>query len=98
MATIEDLIYIRNPAVTETTLDDDVFLVEPGSGEVFYLNAVTGGLWTLFAQAATEADAQATYRAAFPENPDDEVSRDVAGAIAEMRSRDLIVPFSTGGD
>ena len=37
-------LYVRNPAVTETTLDDDVFLVEPGTGEVFYLNAVTSGL------------------------------------------------------
>lgn len=97
MTTIQDLIFIRNPAVTETSLDDDVFLVEPESGDVFYLNAVTGGLWTLFAEPATQADALATFRAAFPDQPEDQVTRDVEAAIADLRSRDLIVPFSTGG-
>lgn len=98
MATIQDLIFIRNPAVTETTLDDDVFLVEPESGDVFYLNAVTGGLWTLFAEPATQADALTIFRAAFPDQPEDEVVRDVVAAIADLQSRELIVPFSEGGN
>jgi len=85
--------YIRNPGVTETTLDDDVFLVEPGSGEVFYLNPVTSGLWTLFAQSATIDEALAIYREAFPENAKDEIERDVSAAITEMRARDLIVAY-----
>lgn len=85
--------YIRNPAVTETTLDDDVFLVEPGSGEVFYLNPVTSGLWTLFAGAATAGEAFLTYQAAFPDSPQSEVQRDVSAAIAEMQQRELIVAY-----
>lgn len=97
MTTIQDVIFIRNPAVTETTLDDDVFLVEPESGDVFYLNAVTGGLWKLFAEPATEIDAVTTFRAAFPDQPQDDVARDVAAAITDLKSRALIVPFSTGG-
>lgn len=32
MTADDETLYVRNPAVTETTLDDDVFLVEPGSG------------------------------------------------------------------
>ncbi|MBO6781956.1 MAG: PqqD family protein [Alphaproteobacteria bacterium] len=84
---------VRNPAVTETTLDDEVFLVEPASGEVFYLNAVTSGLWKLFAEPSTEPEALETYRAAFPEAPGDDVSRDVAAAIADMRTRDLLVTY-----
>lgn len=85
MASTDTTRFIRNPAVTETALDDDVFLVEPGSGEVFYLNAVTGGLWTLFAEPSTMAEAMTTYQAAFPDVASDEVARDVAAAIEELR-------------
>lgn len=87
--------YIRNPAVTETTLDDDVFLVEPVSGEVFYLNAVTSGLWTLLAQPATRDEALETYRAAFPDTPADALARDVAQAMDEMCARDLVVEYAS---
>lgn len=87
-------LYVRNPAVTETTLDDDVFLVEPGSGEVFYLNAVTSGLWTLFAAPTSETAAAEAYRAAFPDEPEENVARDVRDAVADMRMRDLIVTMS----
>ena len=85
---------VRNPAVTQTTLDDEVFLVEPGSGEVFYLNAVTSGLWNLFEEPVTLQDALATYRAAFPDAPADSVEKDVATAIADMRARELIVEYA----
>lgn len=88
--------FIRNPAVTETTLDDDVFLVEPVSGEVFYLDAVTSGLWTLFAEPATGVEALEIYRAAFPEAPTGQVERDVAEAMTEMRARDLLVEYPRG--
>ena len=93
MAISDETKYIRNPAVTETTLDDDVFLVEPASGEVFYLNPVTSGLWTLFAETATAPEAFMTYQAAFPDTLQDEVQRDVSAAIEEMQQRELIVAY-----
>lgn len=88
-------VYVRNPAVTETTLDDDVFLVDPGSGEVFYLNAVTSGLWTLFREPTPAADAEAAYQSAFPDERADRVSADVKAAIADMLERELIVARGT---
>jgi len=94
MTADDETLYVRNPAVTETTLDDDVFLVEPGSGEVFYLNAVTSGLWTLFATPSCEADAAEAYRAAFPDEPAQKVAADVREVVAELRARDLIVSVS----
>ena len=89
-----ETLYVRNPAVTETTLDDDVFLVEPETGEVFYLNAVTSGLWTLFAAPTSVSDAVAAYRAAFPDEPAEKIVADVRGATADMLARDLIVILS----
>ncbi|MDA0786706.1 MAG: PqqD family protein [Proteobacteria bacterium] len=87
-------LYVRNPAVTETTLDDDVFLVEPETGEVFYLNAITSGLWTLFSAPTSLSDAVAAYREAFPDEPAEKVAADVRGAAEDMLARALIVTFS----
>lgn len=86
--------YVRNPAVTETTLDDDVFLVEPGTGEVFYLNAITSGLWTLFAEPTGIPDAVTAYREAFPDEPAEKIVTDVRSAAEDMLTRELIVAFS----
>ena len=91
MAGEGESLYVRNPAVTETTLDDDVFLVEPGTGEVFYLNAVTSGLWTLFAAPASVAEAAAAYRDAFPDEPAEKIVADVRSAAEDMLARELIV-------
>ena len=87
-------LYVRNPAVTETTLDDDVFLVESGTGEVFYLNAVTSGLWTLFGEPASVANAAAAYREAFPDEPAEKIVADIRSAAEDMLTRELIVAFS----
>jgi len=94
MAGDGESLYVRNPAVTETTLDDDVFLVEPGSGEVFYLNAITSGLWTLFAAPTSIVDAATAYREAFPDEPADKILADVRSAAEDMLARDLIVTIS----
>lgn len=85
--------YVRNPAVTETPLDDEVFLVEPARDEVFYLDAVSSGLWRLLAEPTTLAELQATYRTAFPDDAARTVDRDVAAALAEMLERDLVVAY-----
>jgi hypothetical protein len=76
-------LYVRNPAVTEMTLDDDVFLVEPGTGEVFYLNAITRGLWALFAEPNS-----------IPDEPAEKIATDVRAAAEDMHARDLIVTLS----
>lgn len=85
--------FVRNPAVTETTLDDEVFLVEPASGEVFYLDAVTSGLWNLFAAPVALAEAKAAFSDAFPDEAPEKVADDVETAVADMRARELIVAF-----
>jgi hypothetical protein len=83
--------YVRNPAITETPLDAEVFLVDPHSEEVFYLDQVSSGLWRLLAAPAELAELQQAYRAAFPDSDPRTVDRDVAAAIADMAARGLIV-------
>jgi hypothetical protein len=84
--------YRRNPAVSQTALDDETFLVAPETGEVYYLDAVTSGLWRMLAEPHSIADCQATYRDAFPEQPPGRVDADVAAALAELAARKLILP------
>lgn len=83
----------RNPSVTETPLDDEIFLVEPHSDEVYYLDAVSSGLWRLLAEPATLAELQAAYREAFPDFDETTIDRDVAATVADMTARGVVVPY-----
>jgi len=93
-STPEQLKYERNPAVSETTVDDEVFLVEPESEEIFYLDSVTSGLWRLLASPKTLAEAQAIFLDAFPDKDAATVERDVGVALENMLARRLIVTVS----
>jgi len=35
---------VRNPAVTETPVDDEIFLVDPETEEVYWLDRLSAGL------------------------------------------------------
>jgi len=83
--------YRRNPAVSETEVDDEIFLVEPESEEIYYLDSVTSGLWRLLAEPKTLAEAQAVLRDAFPDQDAAAVERDIAAALEDMSARGLIV-------
>jgi len=83
--------YVRNPAVTETAVDDEVFLVEPASQEVFYLDAVTAALWRCLAEPQTEDELARLFRAAFPDTDAATIARDLGAALADMRARALVV-------
>ena len=86
--------YQCNPAVSETEIDDEIFLVEPESEEIYYLEPVTSGLWRLLAEPKTLAEAQAVLRDAFPDQDAATVERDVAAAFEDMSVRKLIVTVS----
>ena len=81
----------RNPAISETAVDDEMFLVEPESQEVFYLDRIASGLWRILAAPQDEADLVALFAAAFPDTPRPTIARDIAAALAEMQRRNLVV-------
>lgn len=86
--------YMRNPAISETAVDDELFLVEPESQEVFYLDAVSSGLWRVLAEPHTDAAVVALFAAAFPAAAPTDIARDIAAALAEMERRGLVVAVS----
>ncbi|MFN0044269.1 MAG: PqqD family protein [Alphaproteobacteria bacterium] len=83
--------YLQRPGVSATDVDGDIFLVDPDSEEVFYLNALASGLWRIVHVPATLAEAQATVRAAFPDRPADELDRDVAAALEVLLARGFVI-------
>jgi len=80
---------VRNPAVSETVVDDETFLVEPASQEVFYLDPVTSALWRLLAEPRSETELSALFAAAFPDAGSDRIGRDIAAATDELVARGL---------
>jgi hypothetical protein len=83
--------YGQRPGVSATVIDGDVFLVEPDTEEVFYLNAVAGGLWRALAEPMDLSELTALMRSAFPEHAKAELDADVAATIAEFARRRLVI-------
>ncbi|MPY70961.1 MAG: PqqD family peptide modification chaperone [Alphaproteobacteria bacterium] len=83
--------YQRNPAVSATAVDDEIFLVEPASQEVFYLDPVTAALWRCLEEPQDEAEIAALFGAAFPDTDPAAIGSDIAEALADMKARELVV-------
>lgn len=83
--------YRRNPEVSVTELDGEVFLVEPDSQEVFYLDAMGAGLWRLIAEPQSLQEAVAVYLAAFPDADPETVESDLQAALRTLLDRGLAV-------
>lgn len=83
--------YGQRPGVSATEIDGDVFLVEPDTEEVFYLNAVAGGLWRALVQPMGLAELTSLMRNAFPGRAAAELDADVTATIEELARRRLVV-------
>lgn len=82
--------YRRNPAVSETDLDGEIFLVEPESEEVFYLDTMGAGLWRLISEPLTLDEAISVYQIAFPEVDRRTVESDLEAALQILLDRGLV--------
>jgi hypothetical protein len=81
----------RNPAIGFTVVDDETFLIEPRSQEVFYLDPVSSALWRLLENPCSAAELAELFAAAFPDRPAAEIYRDIAAATADLLARGLAV-------
>jgi hypothetical protein len=82
---------MRKAGVSETEIDDGVFLVEPQSQEIYFLDAISRGLWRLMGEASSLEELQRVVREAFPDQAPSDVDRDVAAAVGEMTERGLLI-------
>ncbi|MEX0921675.1 MAG: PqqD family protein [Rhodovibrionaceae bacterium] len=81
----------RNPAVTVTELEGEFFLVEPDSGEIYYLDTIASGLWRAAEQGSTLEELTALMIAAFPETPWETIRADVERVVQEMVAGSLLI-------
>ena len=81
----------RNAAVTATEIDDGIFLVEPETQDIFFLDAMSSGLWRLLDEPQSLAAMQAVVREAFPDQPGQTLDADVATTLQEMVERRLVL-------
>lgn len=81
----------RNAAVTTTEIEGEFFLVEPDSGEIFYLDAVTSGVWRLVESPCSQREIVATLQAAFPDADPSRLRADVEALVSEMREAGLLL-------
>jgi hypothetical protein len=84
--------YRRKAEVRATDVEGEYFLVEPQSGQIYYLDQVTSGLWRLLAEPLTREELIETYAEAFPDQPATQLARQVAAALEEMVAGGLVAP------
>jgi sensor domain CHASE-containing protein len=88
----EDVRYRRCAGVSETRVDDDLFLVEPASDEVFYLDTNGAALWRLLAEPKSMSEIERVFASAFPDVPAERLRHDLHSILAEMTRRRLVEP------
>jgi len=84
--------YRRNPQVRATDVEGEFFLVEPESGQIYYLDQVTSGLWRLLAEPLDRQELIEAYGAAFPDQPTERLAGDIGAALDQMVSGKLGAP------
>jgi hypothetical protein len=82
--------YRRNDGLDATVIDSDLFLVEPASEEVFYLDSLGHGLWRLLAEPQELEDILVVFRAAFPDTPVQRLRTDLLAALDNLMARGLV--------
>jgi hypothetical protein len=83
--------YLRNPIIVERSIDDTVFLVNPETDAIFYLNQVGTAIWQLLTEPINLSEAVATVQQAFPDVQPKHVAEDVSKLIDEMSDRNLVM-------
>lgn len=92
-----ETLYIRNPAVAATEIDAETFLVEPESGDVFYLDEITSALWRFIIEARRESEIVQAFAEAFPDTGMERIAADIRTALTDMMERDLVVSRGSDG-
>jgi hypothetical protein len=89
-----DTYYFRNPAIAETEIDSETFLVEPNGGEVFYLDEISSALWRFLSEKRRYGEISEIFSAAFPDIAPVTIDGDIQAALDDLVTRELVVVSS----
>jgi hypothetical protein len=80
----------RAERVTETRVEDDLFLVAVGTGEIVRLDRIGSALWAALEQPSNRADILEVFRDAFPETEPERLAGDIDAALAVLIEAGLV--------
>ena len=83
--------YRQKDGISATEVDDDIFLVEPRTEEVFHLNPLAAGIWRALAEPASREEVVALLYAAFPEADRATIARDAAAILDRLLTEGFVV-------
>ena len=87
----ENSTYVRNPKIAQRRIDDSIFLIDPDTDRVFYLDALSSGIWNLLEKPISMNDAVNIIQQAFPDVSSGKIARDVSKLMNTMRQRHLVL-------
>ena len=80
-------------SVTETIVDSEIFLVDPDTQEVFYLDEAGTALWRLIEAPQSFDEFLAVYSAAFPDIDPGRIETDLKESLDKLLEPGLVVVF-----
>lgn len=84
-------VYRRAPAVAETAIDQDLFLVAPETQEIVHLDRMAAAVWRLLEAPRTAADIAAAFAAAFPDEAGGRIAGDIAVVLLHLREYGVVL-------
>jgi hypothetical protein len=84
-------IYRRTPGVSETVVEDDLFLVSPQTQDIVHLDRLAAALWRLLAEPQSRTDIAAVFAAAFPDAAPAGLAADLDAALAALAAAGLVL-------
>jgi len=73
-----------------TKVDDDLFLVHPGTESIYHLDPIGAGICRILASPATPDEIVVTLRAAFPDVSETKLRGDMEKLITDLVESDLL--------
>ena len=87
----ENFTYVRNPKIAQRRVDESVFLIDPETDRVFYLDALSSGIWNLLGKPISMNDAVTIVQQAFPGTSSEKIAGDVSKLMNRMHRRHLVL-------
>lgn len=80
----------QRPGLSVTLVDDDAFVVDPETDDIFHLNALGRALWKMLEHPQSLAELISTVTDAFPDTPHTTINADTEAFMTTISQRGLI--------
>lgn len=83
--------YVQNKKLIERNINDDSFLVNPDTEEIFYLNALSSAIWQLLEQPISLEKVADIVIKAFPDIEPEQIYKDTSTLFSEFITKDIVL-------